>query len=598
MPVPEAPRGVPSEQITDILPLADSLYDSTSREPTLVNQARNELSLLRLVLDATRTSLALLCVDYPVVAIDNALAGCRVALLELEELHRQADEVGPVNPLSDIRGRFSSLIFELSVMNADMMISSQANVNQLLRGYIEDVRAGKRESAVVSNVLDDASPKSEKDEAWNKLQNELHDVGIIPEWSDQDHGYIISTLRYAVDREHLLERCGQNAVTSARSSWSKKPALPPRNSLYNTTPSGDPLTLPIRSQEDSEKGLSDKEVLPTEDFPIPVAMELQDTDDTQKQALPIDDFPIPMAMEPFFPTNNDTDKQAVPRETLPIPVQSETSVENSQENRSVNSYSMNSSSRPKSIIRGKKPSIMKRMKFKLTGSKEDFVTLIQMGGLYSVKVSLDKGADVDTTNDAGETALMVAVSFGHKDIVELLLQYGADIERRSDNGDTALGAAALRGREDIVRIFLENGANPDAGKNLGKTALSQAAAAGHEGIVRLFLDRGADPNVLCTSGDTALSRAAFYGNVEIARLLLTTGAEVDKTAYPRKTPLWKAVHQGKTDMVSLLMEFLADPLKKDVHGQSPLSMASSLGRSEIIRIFERYGYQATPFQYY
>lgn len=122
MPVPEAPRGVPSEQITAILPLADSLYDSTSREPTLVNQARNELSLLRLVLDATRTSLALLCVDYPVVAIDNALAGCRVALLELEELHRQADEVGPVNPLSDIRGRFSSLIFELNVMNADMMM--------------------------------------------------------------------------------------------------------------------------------------------------------------------------------------------------------------------------------------------------------------------------------------------------------------------------------------------------------------------------------------------------------------------------------------------------------------------------------------------
>lgn len=122
MSVPQAPRGSPSEQIAAILPLVDALYDSTSREPTLINQARNELSLLRSVVDATRTSLTLLCVDYAVVALGQTLDGCRVALLELEELHRQADEVGPVNPLSDIRGRFSSLIFELSVINADILM--------------------------------------------------------------------------------------------------------------------------------------------------------------------------------------------------------------------------------------------------------------------------------------------------------------------------------------------------------------------------------------------------------------------------------------------------------------------------------------------
>lgn len=467
-----------------------------------------------------------------------------------------------------------------------------------MRGYIEDVRVGKRESALVSHVLDDASPKTEKDEAWKQLQNELHDIGIVPEWSDQDHGYIISTLRNAVEKEHLLEGSGQKTVPPTISSWSKKPPLPPRNSMYNTTPTGEPLTLPFRPQEDPQRGLSDKEVLPTEDFPIPVAMEIQDMEDTQKQVLPIEVFPIPVIMEPFFPGNDDSDKQALPRENLPILVDSEASIENSQENRSQNSSSVNGSYRPKSILRSKKPSIVKRMKFKLTGSKEEFVTLIQMGGLYSVKLSLDKGADVNTFNDVGETALMVAVSFGHKDIVELLLEYGADINRRSNKGNTALGTATLIGREDIVRVLLGNGANPDAGKNLGNTPLSQAAAGGHESIARLLLDRGADPNALCASGDTALSRAAFYGHVEIARLLLNKGAEVDKTSYPRKTPLWQAVHQGKIDMVSLLMESLADPLTKDAYGQSPLSLASSLGNSEITRIFLQYGYHAIPIQYY
>lgn len=438
------------------------------------------------------------------------------------------------------------------------------------------------------------------------MQDELQDVGIVPEWSDHDHGYIMSTLRNAVEKEGILE--GDQQKIPYTSSRLKQPPLPPRNSLYDTMPPKTSLTLLFRSQDDPERGLSDKEVLATEDFPIPVVIELQDMDDTEKEALPIDNFPIPVATEPFFPGNDDSDKQVLPREDFPIPVESEPSVENSQEIKSdiksensstgIDIYGgVNGSSQPKPITRGKKASIAKRMKFKLTGSKDEFVRLIQMGGLYSVKLSLDKGADVDTFNNAGETALMVAASFGHPDIVELLLAYGASINRRANKGDTALGIAALGGREDIVRILLEHRADPNAGRNEGKTALSQAAAAGHESIARLLLEKGADPNAICSSGDTALSQAAFYGHVEVARLLLTNGADVNKTSYPRKTALWKAVHQGQTDMASLLMEFLADPLKQDVYGQSPLSLAQSLGRSESLRIFQRYGYDATPFQY-
>lgn len=122
MSVPQAPRGSPSEQIAAILQLAEALYEATGREPTLIDQARNELSLLRSVVNATRISLTLLCGDFTVVALSQVLDGCRAALEELEELRRQADEVGPVNPLSDIRGRFSSLIFELSVINADILM--------------------------------------------------------------------------------------------------------------------------------------------------------------------------------------------------------------------------------------------------------------------------------------------------------------------------------------------------------------------------------------------------------------------------------------------------------------------------------------------
>ena len=122
MSVPPASRGSSSNQIAVLLLLIDTLHDFSTQEPTLINQARNELALLRSVLDATRAALVLLCVDYPVVALDRALDSCHLALAELEELHQRAREVGPVNPLSDIRGRLASLIFELNVMNVDMMM--------------------------------------------------------------------------------------------------------------------------------------------------------------------------------------------------------------------------------------------------------------------------------------------------------------------------------------------------------------------------------------------------------------------------------------------------------------------------------------------
>lgn len=162
---------------------------------------------------------------------------------------------------------------------------------------------------------------------WKQLQDELQDVGVAPEWSDHDHGYIVSTLRNAVEKEGLLE--GDQKKTPYTSSRLRQPPLPSRNSLYDTMPPRTPLTLQFQSQEDPETGISDKEVLTMEDFPIPVAMELQGMDDTEKEALPIDDFPIPIATEPLFPGNDDSEKQALPREDFPIPAESEPSVENS-----------------------------------------------------------------------------------------------------------------------------------------------------------------------------------------------------------------------------------------------------------------------------
>lgn len=55
---------------------------------------------------------------------------------------------------------------------------------------------------------------------------------------------------------------------------------------------------------------------------------------------------------------------------------------------------------------------------------------------------------------AGQTALMLAVSHGRMGMVRALLEQGADVNLQDDEGSTALMCAGEHGHADIVRFLL------------------------------------------------------------------------------------------------------------------------------------------------
>uniref|UniRef100_A0A672RF65 Uncharacterized protein n=1 Tax=Sinocyclocheilus grahami TaxID=75366 RepID=A0A672RF65_SINGR len=57
-------------------------------------------------------------------------------------------------------------------------------------------------------------------------------------------------------------------------------------------------------------------------------------------------------------------------------------------------------------------------------------------------------------SQAGQTALMLAVSHGRGDMVKALLSCGAQVNLRDDDGSTALMCACEHGHVDIVRQLL------------------------------------------------------------------------------------------------------------------------------------------------
>ncbi|NWI11368.1 KANK1 protein, partial [Crypturellus soui] len=90
-------------------------------------------------------------------------------------------------------------------------------------------------------------------------------------------------------------------------------------------------------------------------------------------------------------------------------------------------------------------------------------------------------------SQAGQTALMLAVSHGRIDMVKALLACGADVNIQDDEGSTALMCASEHGHVEIVKLLLaQTGCNGTLEDNDGSTALSIALEAGHKDIAVLL----------------------------------------------------------------------------------------------------------------
>jgi ankyrin repeat protein len=73
-----------------------------------------------------------------------------------------------------------------------------------------------------------------------------------------------------------------------------------------------------------------------------------------------------------------------------------------------------------------------------------------------VNLLLEKGIDVNITDDYNNTALSAAAINAEYDVVKLLLEKGADINKKNDDGDTPLIHAINFGYIDMVQLLLEH----------------------------------------------------------------------------------------------------------------------------------------------
>lgn len=106
--------------------------------------------------------------------------------------------------------------------------------------------------------------------------------------------------------------------------------------------------------------------------------------------------------------------------------------------------------------------------------------------LKGVLSALDGGADVNTKDKYGWTALSYVVKYGPVEIARALLQAGADVNAKNQYGWTVLMSAARDGNREMVDVILQSGADWDIKNRRGKTALDLSLEKGHNDITALI----------------------------------------------------------------------------------------------------------------
>ena len=78
---------------------------------------------------------------------------------------------------------------------------------------------------------------------------------------------------------------------------------------------------------------------------------------------------------------------------------------------------------------------------------------VTAGDESAVSALLTNGVDVNETTSGGQTALILAVIFGHTNIVRLLVNAGADAHKRDNLGLNAIEWAQRRGLTEALGIL-------------------------------------------------------------------------------------------------------------------------------------------------
>jgi len=211
------------------------------------------------------------------------------------------------------------------------------------------------------------------------------------------------------------------------------------------------------------------------------------------------------------------------------------------------------------------------------------------------KTLLDAGANPTAPNEKGDSLLQILIRKGKVKPASLLIKHGQpDLIHSNEKSESVIHTVVLHQQKDLLKVILEKGVDiqavmPDTTTDddskvpVGGSALHICLALNNFSSSELLMDKMAETG-LKIAGDSsfhsALSSALESNKHSIAERLLELGADVDHILRGDSLLVHSILQQSESSCLFLLNN-RADPnLKSQNSGETPLSLAvkNNLGK--------------------
>ena len=189
-----------------------------------------------------------------------------------------------------------------------------------------------------------------------------------------------------------------------------------------------------------------------------------------------------------------------------------------------------------------------------------------------------------------------AARFGRLQMMEKMISMIADFDDKGLNavdeeGETALGIACSHSHSEIVNVLIMEGANINSVGIGGYTALMIAIEKNSVDCVSTLLQHNADVRVTSRDGTTALHLAARHETPRMMEMILQSSAAKGSSLYIRDKYGWSLLHDaayaGWVPTTEYILEHFkeASPFDRVQDDSTCLHLAAESGRVTEVRFF-------------
>jgi ankyrin repeat protein len=150
-----------------------------------------------------------------------------------------------------------------------------------------------------------------------------------------------------------------------------------------------------------------------------------------------------------------------------------------------------------------------------------WIELLKKSDLIGVKKYVTAGADLNESNEGGESVLALSLRYYcDLELIMFLIQSGADIYDFDEEGVTILDMAVTYDNIEIVKYLIEQGMDVNSTRRKSKfTPLMAAACYGRVEMAKLLIENGADKNAVDSKGISVIDFARKTNKKSILKLL-------------------------------------------------------------------------------